>query len=256
MRRLWTVGIGLMMAASVWAGTIPSQITYQGTLKQSGLPATGTKTMLFRLTNQDGTQVYWSSGNQSVAVANGLFSAQLSPTGVDWQNVTPYIEVSIEGQQLSPREPVAASVYAMMSQSIVDGAVTPSKVASGYGLVPSGMIGMFETSCPAGWTVYTALQGKFPAGVDPNNAAQFTAGQSGGSLTHSHSIAMAPAHSHGGSTGGPSATVLVNAGSNARVPTESHTHIISPDGAHDHGGSTGISSSLPPYMSVVFCEKN
>src|SRR5438552_3142884 len=114
---------------AVWA--IPSQITYQGTLRQKGVPTTGTKTMFFRITDQDGTQVYWSSGNKSVQITNGLFSTQLSPSGVDWQNVTPYIEVSIEGQILLPREPVTATVYAALSNMVVDGAVTTAKLADG-----------------------------------------------------------------------------------------------------------------------------
>src|SRR5258708_33449513 len=107
MRKLILFSV-LFSASVAWTASIPSQITYQGTLKEKGAPGNGSKTMFFRITNQNGTQVYWSSGNQSVTVSSGIFSTQLSPTGVDWQNVAPYIEVSIGGQVLLPREPIGA----------------------------------------------------------------------------------------------------------------------------------------------------
>src|SRR5882724_907962 len=135
------------LATPAWA--IPSSITYQGSLKQQGLPATGNKNMLFRITNSDGSQVYWSSGNLTVTVNNGLFSARITPTGVDWENVIPYIEVSVEGQLLQPREPVGASAYALMCQSVAN---------------ESGMIAMFAGNCPSGWTRFTALDNAFPMG--------------------------------------------------------------------------------------------
>jgi microcystin-dependent protein len=121
----------LFLAVGSWAGTVPGQITYQGTVKQQGVPVNGTQTMLFRLTSSDGTSVYWSSGNMDVTVTQGLFAAVLSPSNVDWQNVTPYIELSINDQILLPREPVTATAYSLMSNDIVDGAVTTAKIAQG-----------------------------------------------------------------------------------------------------------------------------
>ena len=243
----------LTLAPALWA--IPSAINYQGTLKEKGVPSSGTKQMIFRITDKNGTQVYWSSGQIPVTVTNGLFSTQITPTGVPWETVTPYIEVSVEGQLLLPREPVNATVYAVVSSSIVDGAITPAKVTAGYGLVPSGMIAMFAATCPAGWTLFPGLQGHFPVGADPANPAQFTAGQSGGSLTHNHAISSDGVHNHGGATTGPNQNTITGAGQNAMTPTQTHTHGISMDGGHNHGGATGNASSLPPYMSVVFCQK-
>jgi hypothetical protein len=246
----------LFTATAAWTAGIPAQITYQGTLKQTGAPANGTKTMFFRITSQDGTQVYWSSGNKSVTVSNGLFATQLAPSGVDWQNVTPYIEVSIEGQVLLPREPVAATVYAQMSQSIVDGAVTSAKVAPGFGLVPSGAIMMFASlPCPNGWQEFTDLKGKFPAGEDPGNQAQFTVGEGGGSLTHTHTITVDGAHNHGGKTGVGDTPATYLPDPNGAGQYATHRHPISMDGAHSHGGATGATSTLPPYLTLVFCQK-
>jgi microcystin-dependent protein len=151
--------------ALLWA--IPSTINYQGTLKEKGLPVNGTKQMLFRITSQDGSTVYWSGTQVPVPVANGLFSTQLTPvlqSGYTWDAITPYMEVSVEGQILLPREPINATVYATMSGSIVDHAVTTSKLADGAVtaakldpavqsvFLPAGMIVPFAGSVvPAGW---------------------------------------------------------------------------------------------------------
>ena len=261
----------------LWA--IPSTINYQGTLKEKGLPATGTKQMLFRITSQDGSTVYWSGTQVPVPVANGLFSAQLTPvlqSGYTWDAITPYMEVSVEGQLLLPREPINATVYATISGSVVDGAVTTNKIAdgnvtrakidpvsfqsAGVGLVPVGAIMMFDTACPPGWTVYSALQGKFPVGADTTN---FQLGTSGGSLTHSHTISTDGAHTHTTpqtcndekcSVGLGSNNAEYNPTSSGWVP-QTPAMTTSTAGNHNHGGLTGPASSLPPYLPVLYCQK-
>ena len=220
----------IALAAPAWA--IPSSITYQGTLKQSGLPASGNKNMLFRITNQDGTKVYWSSGNMPVSIANGLFSAHISPTGVDWQNLVPYIEVSVEGQILLPREPVNATAYAMISNSIVDGAITPASVISGYGLVPSGGVVMFTTDCPSGWTRFSAMDNAFPMG-----SASY--GATGGSATHTHTLGAPNDKGQG---------VVFTSGQGSGSTWENW-------GRADHSHSVSTASHLPPYVTMVFCQK-
>ncbi len=231
-----------------WA--MPSTITYQGALKDKGVPASGSKQMQFRITNQAGTQVYWSSGNLPVQVSHGHFAVQLNPSGVPWETVDPYIEVTIEGQQLLPREPVSATVYANIASSIADGSVSPSKVTSGFGLVPSGMIALFDSSCPVGWSPFTQLNTRFPLGGA-------TSGVTGGSATHSHGIALDGQHAHGGSSGfpPPSQYAVSDAGLHFGALMRNHSHPIGMDGSHQHGGATAEGSSLPPYYTVVFCRK-
>jgi hypothetical protein len=279
MNKMTFILITAFCTASVYAGAVPNQITYQGTLKQQGIPVNGNTTMSFRLTNSDGTQAYWASGDMPVNVNGGLFSVPLSPSGVDWQNVVPYMEVSVQGQVLLPREQLTANAYALMSGGVTDGAITNSKIAAGavstqsladgsvtlskldsgsqgY-LVPSGLVAIFAGNCPSGWTRFTALDNLFPMGSS-------TYGATGGSATHTHSISMDGAHNHGGTTG--ASTVNDNnqwlfgnyqgSGSHSdNFADATHVHSIATDGAHNHGGATGPGSSLPPYMTVVFCQK-
>src|SRR5688572_14959273 len=172
----WMGVLMIWIASTAWAG-VPNRITYQGTLKEAGVPVNASRSMQFRLTNSNGTVVYWSSGNVPVNVTQGLFSTVLSPAGVDWPNIFPYIEVSVEGQLLLPREPVTATAYALTCGSVAE---------------PS-MIAMFAGGCPAGWTRFSALDGRFPMG-----GASF--GPIGGNATHRHSLAITQTISGGGAT--------------------------------------------------------
>ena len=51
----------------------PGQVSYQGTLRKNGVLFSGTAAMEFRITNADGSVVYWTSGSTDVAVSTGLF---------------------------------------------------------------------------------------------------------------------------------------------------------------------------------------
>lgn len=219
---------------------IPSQINYQGALKDNGAPANGSRTMSFRVTNQDGTTVYWSSPNLTVPVRNGLFSVQIQPSGVDWETVTPYLEVSVEGQQLSPREALSSGVYAYVAGSVVNGAITPAKVAGGYGLVPAGMIGMFAGPCPAGWSAFSALDGVFPRGGS-------SYGATGGSPSHSHTLLVTQTLDGGG------ASVV----GTARGGDGSLLQFPGPGGfrVDARSAATDAQPTLPPYLTVVYCQK-
>ena len=94
---------------------VPQEINYQGYYRESGRPVTGSRTMQFCITNDGVPTVtkYWCSASaMSVVVSTGLFNVALTPVGVDWGTVTPYIEVTVEGDLLG-REKIATSIYAL-----------------------------------------------------------------------------------------------------------------------------------------------
>jgi hypothetical protein len=207
--------------------------------------------MTFRLTDESGQTQYWASPERTVEVKNGLFTTPLNPSAVDWQTVVPFIEVSVNGQVLQPRQPLTSSAYSLMSGGVVDHAITANKLSPEVqmALVPPGMIGLFAGVCPAGWARFSGLDNRFPMG-----AAQY--GATGGSTMHTHTIAADGSHSHGGATG-----FMIEPGdgrgdSGAWVARYQHRHTISADGEHSHGGSTGSAEMLPPYLSVVYCQKS
>lgn len=156
--------------------------------------------------------------------------------------------------------------------------------AAPIGTVPSGMIAIFDVACPAGWTRVAAFDGKMIRGAS-------SYGATGGADTHQHSITAAGGHTHpisgrtaseqghehavSGTTAGPSDTQTAQAGVDGPFAHQSHTHgiafntsagqahdhaagTLSADsgGGHDHGALTGFFSTLPAYISVVFCKKD
>ena len=126
--------------------------------------------------------------------------------------------------------------------------------------VPSGLIAMFDTDCPSGWTRVTALDGKFLVASSTYNAS------AGGSDSITLAEANLPSHTH--SVDPPSTASGSQSASHSHGMT--HTHSINPPaktsnstGAHTHtlewrndyvtwgGGRLGY---LPPpgYMEFTF----
>jgi hypothetical protein len=142
----------------------------------------------------------------------------------------------------------------------------------------SGMIVMFDVACPAGWTRFTALDGKFPLGSD-------IYGITGGAETHGHTMDAVPDHNHGGLTGNQAVahthgfTTDGNDGTDT-VDNNLDASTTAVGGAyHTHGGTTGgtvedtthnhqinnggghtptsqSASHYPPYRTMIFCKKD
>ncbi|MCK5062755.1 MAG: hypothetical protein KAR23_02400 [Candidatus Aenigmarchaeota archaeon] len=85
--------------------------------------------------------------------------------------------------------------------------------------IPAGMIAMFNTSCPSGWTRFSALDGRVTKGA-------VAYGGIGGSDTHTHSYGTRRATCSGGTCHYTSAT------------------------------SVGVGDSWPPYLEVIWCQKD
>src|SRR4029077_15627587 len=135
-------------SAPLWA--MPSQITFQGTLKQQGVPVNTTKNMQFSFVDGSGATIPGTTpiSIANVQVTNGLFAVQLpiDPT-IPWEQYTPFIQVSVEGQILKPNQPINANLYSVAA-------------------IPQGMIAMFAQTCPTGWQPFTGLNARFPVGAD------------------------------------------------------------------------------------------
>jgi len=154
---------------------MPQQITFQGTLKQQNVPVNIAKNMQFTFVDNTGATIPGTApiAIANVQVTNGLFAVQLpmDPT-IPWDKYQPYIQVSVEGQVLSPNQPINANAYSMVANTVVDGAITYAKLAPSAqtATVPPGAVIAFDGSvAPAGWlfcdgsavsrTTYSALFG-------------------------------------------------------------------------------------------------
>lgn len=140
--------------------------------------------------------------------------------------------------------------------------------------VPSGLIAMFDTNCPSGWTRLTALDGKFLTGGASYNAV------AGGSDSITLTTSNLPAHTHGAGTlaadeaGAHTHQYLDKYCTNvhhysgtadyACDTPASRTGTTATSGAHTHtiSGSTGATGSgtafdnRPVFATIVICKKD
>jgi hypothetical protein len=115
----------LLLHTLLYSG-VPTGINYQGRYRENQIFVTGTRAFQFRITNNDGTVVYWKSPIVNLQVEKGLFNYVLHCSTVDWAGVNPFLEVRVgpEGTTdenaltvLLPREQIMASAYAFYASS-------------------------------------------------------------------------------------------------------------------------------------------
>jgi hypothetical protein len=151
-----------------------------------------------------------------------------------------------------------------------------------YAVMPTEAIIMMEDSCPPGYTEVTAFQNKIPRGAPTGVYSGFS---DGGATTHDHemqevvnhthtiasvtgnSLASTGNHEHSkeheGSGGLTVLTYTASFSSTTILYTghTAHSHSVTlPQHDTDDEGSnpadTDTASSWPPYVSLVFCEKD
>ncbi|MBI1801038.1 MAG: tail fiber domain-containing protein [Chloroflexi bacterium] len=103
------------------AGVVSTAFTYQGQLKNNGLPVVGTCNFTFRLFNAlgGGTQ-FGSTVVQSLSITNGLFSTQLD-FGSIFDGTSLWLDTSVDcgggSIPLVPRQALTAIPYSLYSNS-------------------------------------------------------------------------------------------------------------------------------------------
>ncbi len=152
---------GLAGAMRSLASTVPMVLTYQGFLTGSdGAAQTGSFEMAFRIVDGTGAPLPsldpWQELHPSVAVQGGFFSVHLGsvtpfPTGLFGSGPTDafgyehYLEVTVEGETLSPNLRITGSAFA------VQGAVGPTGPTGPVGEPgPTGPIGPTGPTGPVG----------------------------------------------------------------------------------------------------------
>ena len=104
----------------------PMKINFQGRLEESGVPVDAQKRFIFKMYDDAsaGTLI-WTSLPEDVLVIDGVFSVVLgSGTPVDLSTTAfagsgvRYIEVSVDGVTLSPRQEILSAPYALVAQTL------------------------------------------------------------------------------------------------------------------------------------------
>lgn len=112
--------ICLLFAASVMAGTSETTFTYQGELKENGGPANGSYDMSFSLWDEDagGNQVGVTVDQQDVQVSQGRFTVQLDMGANAFNNGQRWLQITVGGFTLVPRQPITRSPYSIQTRGI------------------------------------------------------------------------------------------------------------------------------------------
>jgi microcystin-dependent protein len=211
-------------SATLWAS--PNTITFQGTLKQNGVPVNAPQNLQFEFVDGPGPNANQIHGTPiqtlNVPVNNGLFAANLAvDPNFPWDQYSPFIQVSVQlpgggFTTLQPNQPINANLYS------IAGAVPPGTITA-YG----------GQSAPAGWLLCdgsvvsaTTYSGLF-------NAIGTTWGGSGSTFNLPDLRGRAPI----GAGQGSSLTNRILG--DTTIGEESHTQTLNEMPAHSH--------SIPPY---------
>lgn len=116
----------------------PHDITYQGELRQSGVPASGSFEFEFELFDAPAGGGSRSAVLQrTLAVSEGIFTAVLDFGSAPFDGAATWLEVRVRPAgsgpytPLAPRQAVTAAPYALHAQSVAVGAVGSSAIADG-----------------------------------------------------------------------------------------------------------------------------
>ena len=122
------------LAGDISMASVPGNINYQGRLERDNAPITGPVHLYFRIFNvltgtgggtcgASGQSCLWESPEVSVLASQGIFSADLTPPlAVFAGGQKLYLEVQVESDTLSPREPLNSVAYALAAKKLEDGA--------------------------------------------------------------------------------------------------------------------------------------
>ncbi len=113
------IGVLFLAMSQLASGQAPSRITYQGELQDNGCLAEGTYAMEFSIWSSltGGTQ-YDQISMPEVAVSEGRFTVDLVVDDDTFVSTVRYLEVTVEGVTLSPRERITSVPYSLRTRGI------------------------------------------------------------------------------------------------------------------------------------------
>ncbi|NQT94559.1 MAG: hypothetical protein HQ559_17520 [Lentisphaerae bacterium] len=150
-----TLAFFILLSHFAVAANVPEQMNYQAKIEASGVPFDGVGQFKFAIVDAGGTNTYWSNDGTSedgdeptnavsLNVSGGLLNVMLGNAA--HPNMTPMpastfteadaqIRMWFGGkdgaafEKLSPDRPLGSVPYALMAETVPDGAITGSKIA-------------------------------------------------------------------------------------------------------------------------------
>jgi hypothetical protein len=220
------LALALLLAAAcaapppTLAQALTPAFTYQGELRSAGSPANASFDMQFRLYSAEagGSQIGPLVTRLAVPVTNGLFSVPLDFGAAQFAGDRQWLEIAIRPagggayETLSPRTEVTAAPYAwgaavalansVTTTSLVDGAVQAGDIAAGAvgtaQINPTQVQRRVSGTCSGTQGVQsvnadgTVVCGSFAGGAGTVTSIATGAGLTGGPITASGTISVAP----------------------------------------------------------------
>jgi hypothetical protein len=160
--------LALSVAQSLAAQTPQGNaFSYQGELLQNNSPVTANVDMVFALFdaatggNQFGPPLQFTAANSNpVAVANGIFTVALDfgPAFSTLVSDQRWLQVSINGNVLSPRTQIQSAPYALQSQTAEFAYAIQNASVGAAQIVPTQVQARVTGSCPAGSSIRVVAQ--------------------------------------------------------------------------------------------------
>ena len=182
----------LLLSTTVYAQS--ASFTYQGQLRQSGEPFTGMADLEFRLYDQftGGSQIGSTQSVSEWPVEDGLFQVELNFGATAFDGGDRFLEVTVDGAPLIPRQKITATPYALLASGLASGSVGSSSVD------PTEVQLRVVGTCPVGEYIQEVNQdGSVICGVDEDSGGTLTqvdtgTGLTGGPITDTGTISVAP----------------------------------------------------------------
>ncbi|MCG2725184.1 MAG: hypothetical protein L6420_02820 [Elusimicrobia bacterium] len=116
-----------LYAGDIAQDSVPTEINYQGRLEKDNAPITGPVHITFRIydAKTGGNLVWplvWPGDELLVNAVQGIFSASIEPPWSVFSTAEGrYLEVQIESDILSPREPFQSAAFSLVAKRLEDG---------------------------------------------------------------------------------------------------------------------------------------
>ncbi|MBS0569072.1 MAG: hypothetical protein JSS28_00545 [Proteobacteria bacterium] len=253
MKRILAVLFAMIPGTGAFAVGQTTAFTYQGHLLQNGTPTNGAHNLVFTLWDSatGGGQVGPTISQTGYPVANGVFDIDLDFGAAAFNGQQRWLDVSVDGNELTPRQPVNASPVAVYALSAANGmSVTASTSTNQF--TNDHLYTGISLSSQNPTMVMIASPDFNPAGT--SKVTGYAKGIDVYSLTSQYQLSVAVGGS-GAGTGKPSlgdARVLAKfdpayAGIAAKLLSGGHFNNLQIDVL---SGSNGVAT---PYVAESFC---
>jgi hypothetical protein len=240
----------LLLLLAAHTASAEQIMTYQGRLRESNVPVTGTRPIFMRFCTSPTGGCPFSTGAQVTDISGGLFRTTFTvPGDLDLSSALSsstswYMEVVVNGFSMSPRELLNFSPYAgaASSSTYLVGALGEAGVRVSTSLILNPGMGLYATTLqPSLSTVngssLTIRAGDTPAGAAGDVLVKGGTGNNG--TAGGGSVILSGGSTSGTSSGG---SVTINAGASSNTGSGGGVSITAgaapPVGANPAGGIT------------------